>query len=263
MVDHTHDAIHVGASPAVCFAVATDFTAYPNWASDVRGADVLARDSDGRATRVAYELVALGSSLRYVLDYDFSDAPAGFSWALVRGDRLRTLDGRYRFDAHEDGTRVTYDLDLDLSAPLPGIVKRRVAGRIVTGALRQFRDAAERASLSTMNAPTDPPPSADRDPVMWVVPGEAGTSRAEDAPDEAPGPGAANASPGSVPFDEPGREHHDLPSPSVLDVVVGELLGAVPEVRDHLLAAAGELLEAARTVLEAADRMVRDQRDQS
>jgi Polyketide cyclase / dehydrase and lipid transport len=254
MADHTHDLIDVDASPDICFTVATDFAAYPDWATDLRSADVLTRDADGRPTRVAYELVALGRPLRYVLDYDFTEAPDGFSWVLVEGDRLRALDGHYRFAPNGGGTRVTYDLELDLVAPLPGVIKRRVAGRIVTAALRQFREAAERASLSTMTSPPDPPPGADRDPVMWVVPDDDHDPDATDA---------AGGAPGSVPFEEPGREHRELPAPSVLDVVVGELLGAVPEVRDHLLAAAGELLEAARTVLESVDRVVRDQRDPS
>ena len=43
--------------------------------------------------------------------------------------------------------------------------------------------------------------------------------------------------------------------PSTLEVVLTELLGAVPEVRDALLAAADSLLDAARALIDAADRV--------
>ena len=48
--------------------------------------------------------------MRYVLDYDFSDAPRSFSWSLVEGDMLRALDGRYAFAPTDDGTHVEYTL---------------------------------------------------------------------------------------------------------------------------------------------------------
>ncbi len=46
-------------------------------------------------------------------------------------------------------------------------------------------------------------------------------------------------------------------SSSAFDALVSELLGAVPEVRDHVIAAAEEMLgAAARAFLEAADRLL-------
>lgn len=66
--------------------------------------------------------------------------------------------------------------------------------------------------------------------------------------------------PESVPVDEVGRESASTPPPSVLELVIGELLGAVPEVRDSLLAAADSLLDAARSLIDAADRVVTQHR---
>ncbi len=95
MTDAAHEQIDVDASPARCFAVASDFEAYPQWTSDVKQVTVLERDADGRGTRVEYHVSGLGRRVRYVLDYDFTDAPAAFSWSMVEGDLLRALDGRY------------------------------------------------------------------------------------------------------------------------------------------------------------------------
>jgi hypothetical protein len=66
--------------------------------------------------------------------------------------------------------------------------------------------------------------------------------------------------PESVDFEAVGTEERDLPSPPLLEVLVTELVGAVPEVRDALLSAADSLLDAARALIEAADRVVNQQR---
>ena len=143
MPDATHEGIVVAASPGMCFGVAADFEEYPSWASDVKEVAVLARDADGRGSRVEYRASALGRSIRYVLDYDFSEAPGAFSWTLVEGDLVKAIDGRYAFTAHDGGTLVTYDLGIDLAVPLPGLVKRRAAGLITAAALQDLKRVAE------------------------------------------------------------------------------------------------------------------------
>ena len=90
-----------------------------------------------------YRAAALGRNVRYVLDYDYGNAPASFSWTLVEGDMLRALDGTYAFAAEADGTRVTYDLLVDLSVPMPGLLKRRAAGMITGTALKELKREAE------------------------------------------------------------------------------------------------------------------------
>jgi len=146
MPDTAHEEVLVAASPSMCFGIAADFEEYPSWADDVKDVNVLERDDAGRATRVEYRASALGRSIRYVLDYEFADAPRAFSWSLVEGDMLRSLDGTYAFAPHESGTLVAYDLAVDLSLPLPGLVKRRAAGLIVGAALQGLKRTAEHTS---------------------------------------------------------------------------------------------------------------------
>jgi hypothetical protein len=237
MADAAHDQVHIAAPVATCFAVATDFEAYPSWAGDVKHARVVERDAEGRGRRVDFRVAALGRSIRYVLDYDYAKAPEKFSWTLVEGDSLRVLEGAYTFVNADDGTDVGYELSVELAIPVPGLVKRRAAQRIVSTALVELKHAVE-ARAEGSDSQSD----------HGVVP----------APEPAAEPGHAGASdPESVPFDEVGREERTLPAPSTVEIVLTELFGAVPEVRDHLLAAADELLDAAMALLEAADRTVR------
>lgn len=143
MTDEAHEQIHVQADPLDCFDLATDFEAYPTWVNDVKEAKILARDGAGRPARVEYRAAALGRTIRYVLDYDFGEAPTRFSWTLVEGDMLRAIDGTYAFTAEGDGTLVTYDLRVDLSIPMPGLLKRRAAGMITGAALKDLKRVAE------------------------------------------------------------------------------------------------------------------------
>jgi hypothetical protein len=144
MAEEAHENITVDASQECCWIVATDFERYPSWAKDVKQVEILERDSEGRGAKVEYRVAGLGRSIRYVLSYDYADAPNAFSWKLLEGDILRRLDGRYGFEEEGNGTRVTYDLTVDVSIPLPGLVKRRAAGMIMGTALKELKKEAER-----------------------------------------------------------------------------------------------------------------------
>jgi hypothetical protein len=68
--------------------------------------------------------------------------------------------------------------------------------------------------------------------------------------------------PEEVPYEEVGNESYELPQPSVLEIVITELLGALPEVRDHVLEAADALLDAGKALLDAAERVIDTQRSE-
>jgi uncharacterized membrane protein len=144
MADQASERIRIDAPPDRCFDVAVDFESYPEWAKDVKSATVLEFDDQDRGIKVEFRAAALGRSVRYVLAYDYSEAPESFSWHFVEGDMLRRLDGTYRFEP--DGpasTRVLYDLAVELAMPLPGLVKRRAAGLIMGSALKELKKQVE------------------------------------------------------------------------------------------------------------------------
>ncbi len=142
MADQATQHMVVGASPERTWQVLTDFEDYPIWAHDLKSAEIVARDGDGRALEVAFRAAAMGRSTSYRLRYDYSRAPAVLAWRLVAGDVTRKLDGYYQLapvDGDPDRTAVTYHLEVDLIVPLPGFVKRRAESRLLATALRQLR----------------------------------------------------------------------------------------------------------------------------
>ena len=144
MTDTASERIRIDAPADRCFDVAVDYESYPEWLRDVKEAKILESDGEGRGLRVEYRAAALGKSIRYVLDYDYSEAPAAFSWKFTEGDMLRRLDGRYQFDPDgRTSTRVHYELAVELAVPLPGLVKRRAAGLIMGSALKELKKQVE------------------------------------------------------------------------------------------------------------------------
>jgi uncharacterized membrane protein len=144
MTDTADERIRIEASADRCWDVAVDFESYPEWVRDVKEVRILERDEEGRGHRVEYRAAALGKSVRYVLEYDYSEAPRAFSWKFVEGDMLRRLDGSYRFEPEGSvSTRVHYELAVELAVPLPGLVKRRAAGLIMGSALKELKKQVE------------------------------------------------------------------------------------------------------------------------
>ena len=132
MVESGSESVFVSAGLEACFAVTIDFDKYPEWAHDVKQATVLTRDASGRPTVVEFRASALGRSTHYTLEYDYAQAPNKLSWHMSDGDIMRSIIGSYVFQTEGTGTRITYDLAVELVIPLPGFVKRRAEMRILS-----------------------------------------------------------------------------------------------------------------------------------
>ncbi|MFI5034787.1 MAG: SRPBCC family protein [Acidimicrobiales bacterium] len=144
MAQRATESIVVSAPPDAVYQVVTDFEDYPSWVSDVKRVEVLERDADGRPLEVEFRAAAFGRSTTYALCYDYSRAPELLSWTQTHGDITSSLHGQYRFERAGTGTRVTYDLEVDLLVPIPTFVKARAAQRIQALALGELKAQVER-----------------------------------------------------------------------------------------------------------------------
>jgi len=116
---------------------------YPEWARDLKEAEVLARDDEGRVSEARFRAAGFGYSTQYTLAYDHS-TPGRLAWRLTKGDVTRKLDGHYELvDNGDHTTDVTYELEAELVLPIPGFVKRRTTHKITHTALRELRARVE------------------------------------------------------------------------------------------------------------------------
>jgi ribosome-associated toxin RatA of RatAB toxin-antitoxin module len=146
MTDAARQEATIAVPAADLWSVLVDFERYPTWARDLKQAEVLERDDEGRGTLVQYRAAAMGRSTTYRLRYDYADAPTRLPWKLEQGDIMRKLDGEYRLEPAGDGaTHVVYELEVELLVPLPSFVKRRAEHKIMHTALDELRAHVERA----------------------------------------------------------------------------------------------------------------------
>ena len=94
MAEHTRSSITIEAAPAEVMAVISDFARYPEWTGEVKEAEILATDDQGRAERVRLVLDAGAIKDDHTLQYTWG-GPGQVSWSLVKSQMLRTLDGSY------------------------------------------------------------------------------------------------------------------------------------------------------------------------
>jgi ribosome-associated toxin RatA of RatAB toxin-antitoxin module len=144
MSDAVRERIVVNADTDTVLGVIIDYEAYPEWQDETRRVEVLERDDAGRGTRVRFEVDAKVLTAGYVLSYRYGDRQV--AWTLEESDQIRTLDGTYRLSPQGAGaTEVDYELEIVPSVPMPGMLRRRAAKRIVDSALTGLKRRAESA----------------------------------------------------------------------------------------------------------------------
>lgn len=142
MAEHASEEIVVQADPDACWAVLLDVESYPSWVPDLKSVGVLERDGEGRGLVVEFRAAGFGRSTTYSLRYDH-DEPRRLGWQLEQGDVERAIDGAYILQPVDGGTKITYELSIDLKVPMPGFVKRRAEERIIRAALPQLKARVE------------------------------------------------------------------------------------------------------------------------
>ncbi|KAB8192777.1 cyclase [Nonomuraea phyllanthi] len=143
MADRTSSSTTISAGRPEVMAVIADFPSYPEWAGQVKSAEVLDGDPEGRPERVRFVLDAGVISDTYTLGYTWH-GDDGVSWQVVEPGRMVSdLRGSYRLADAGSGTHVTYELTVDLSVPMIGLVKRKAEKVIVDTALKGLKKRVE------------------------------------------------------------------------------------------------------------------------
>ncbi|MEU6473925.1 SRPBCC family protein [Streptomyces massasporeus] len=143
MAEHTSSSITIEAAPADVMAVISDFARYPDWTGEVKEAEVLKTDDQGRAEQVRLVMDAGAIKDDQVLGYTWTGENE-VSWTLVKSQMLRSLDGSYILKpSGAGGTEVTYVLTVDVKIPMLGMIKRKAEKVIIDRALAGLKKRVE------------------------------------------------------------------------------------------------------------------------
>lgn len=149
MAIHGKATTTIEAPIAEVFAVAADVEGSPAWQPEIRSAEALERDADGR--QVLVRTVTNGGIRDLKADLAFSyEEPHGIRWRQAKGD-LKSIEGSWTFESvGERATQATYEMTVDLGrvlgalirGPLVGILRSQIV-ESMPGKLKRYMEAAE------------------------------------------------------------------------------------------------------------------------
>jgi len=142
MADLASSTITIEASPEQVLAVIADIDSYPEWTGQIKSAQVVQTDGEGRPAQARFVMDAGVLKDEYTLAYTW-DA-TGVSWELVGKSQVQKSQvGSYRLAPTGSGTEVTYRLAVDISMPMLGMFKRKAEKMIMDTALKELKKRAE------------------------------------------------------------------------------------------------------------------------
>ena len=117
----------------------TELDRYPDWSTQIKTAESLSTDDQGRITKIKMSIDAGMMKDRVTLDYDWSAAPLALSFSMDEADLLTQMDGTYTLKSiDEDTTQVTYELSVAVSLPVPSMMITKGQQQIIDAALKEL-----------------------------------------------------------------------------------------------------------------------------
>ena len=117
---------------------------YPEWSTQIKSAESLETDGQGRITKIKMSIDAGMMKDRVVLDYDWSQAPEKIIFSLEEADLLTSMDGAYTFKSIDsESTEVTYELGVSISMSIPEMMRKKAEKATIDAALAQLKSHLE------------------------------------------------------------------------------------------------------------------------
>lgn len=145
MSETSSQSLTMAAEPAAIMAVIADFAAYPEWTGAIKQVEVIDLGTPDRAAKVRFFMDAGLIKDTYELAYTWAKDGLSVSWELVSGHMQKAQHGSYVLRPAGDGTEVTYNLSVDLTVPLIGVLRRKAERTIMDTALKALRKRVESA----------------------------------------------------------------------------------------------------------------------
>ncbi len=142
MSEIARDVAIVHAPARTIMGILADVEQYPAWYHDVTGAVPLSLDSRGRpeTVRIIFGRTLLSGTcdLGYRWERDRM-----LRWEMLAGDRFNELRGSCTLLGRGTRRQVVAEMEMDIDAPLPPFIKRRLVRAAVAGLVRSIKIRAE------------------------------------------------------------------------------------------------------------------------
>lgn len=142
MSDQASSTITIEAPADKVLGVIADLARYPEWAGQIKSAEVLSAGAGGRPTSATFTMDAGVLKDQYTLEYTWR--PNGVDWHLVGKSAVQKSQvGSYTLHGDGDRTEVTYQLSVDIAMPMLGMFKRKAEKMIMDSALKELKKRVE------------------------------------------------------------------------------------------------------------------------
>lgn len=140
--------VEIEAPTERCYEIITDLPNTPQWQEAMVSAEVLEKDTEGRAALVEIKSDAKVRTVTSRLAFEYQPE-TGMTWEQKKGD-MKWLTGFWRLEDLGDGrTRATYELEADTGRMLGLLLKGPVEDRVkdwltkdATSGLKRFAEAS-------------------------------------------------------------------------------------------------------------------------
>lgn len=144
MSDFSSSTVSIDAPIAEVGATLFAVESYPEWSGAFKKVDVLATDSQGRATKAKLTVDAGAVKDVVTLDFNWSQAPSKVTFSLDDANILTKMDGAYLLKSLDaDSTSVTYELSVGLSMPILAMMIAKQEKSTIDRALKQLKEHLE------------------------------------------------------------------------------------------------------------------------
>ena len=121
-----------------------DLAKYPEWSNSIKSVEVIATDDQGRLTTGKFVIDAGMMKDKVTLDYDWSETPTKLSFSFNDADLLSGMEGSYSIKKiDEETTEVTYEMGVEISMPIPAMMRKKAEQATIDQALQQLKTHLE------------------------------------------------------------------------------------------------------------------------
>jgi ribosome-associated toxin RatA of RatAB toxin-antitoxin module len=132
------------AEPKDLYEIVVDFAAYPRLFPEIKEARVVSANLPGQPNVARVEFRSqMVLPVRYVLDLTCLPDVPSVDWTFVEGEVVTDSSGGWRFTAEPGGTKLDYRVALDVRAPLPGAILRKITDGLVSASLPRMFTSIE------------------------------------------------------------------------------------------------------------------------
>jgi ribosome-associated toxin RatA of RatAB toxin-antitoxin module len=137
----TKNTIIRGASPKELYDVVTDYEAYPRFFKDFTRCVVHEKDGD---TWTVEFFVKVIKEVTYTLKIVHEPEQLKTRWSFIRGSLVSQSIGAWTFTETDGGAKIDYEAEIEVNAPIPGFIKRRIQDAILNKSIATMFDQLEK-----------------------------------------------------------------------------------------------------------------------